>query len=912
MTVSPAACVEPVTATGLLLERIYAHAEQDPTRDALIGPDAALSYGELANALTRQVALLEHHGISADAVVGIRCADDIQHLLLCLAATHLGATSCTIPSYEAEQGQTRLAERCHVTHLLDDSMVVPIGVEGPSAPVAVNPPTAVNTPTASGACLLFSTSGTTGEPKLVVHRDHDLVAQAHRHVGSADERFVCLASMEHNFAKRHRLYVLALGATNVFVDASVTTLVPQCLALDVNVLHVSAYQAQELLAHPDIDQLAHVRLKLGGGHVPLLLRQQLKQHITPNLQAGYGTTETGAIGFTDPEDTEAGESVGRALPGIEIRVVSSDRAPLATGEHGEFAIRCPGMFREYLDNPEATAARLADGWFYTGDIGYLDAQQRIHLCGRADDMFVFNSMNIYPQDIEATIREHPNIADAAVIPKASPVHGNIPVALLVFRDNVKQRLPEVQKFVHKRLGERRPRQYIIVPEIPKTDSGKISRAKALKLPSQSSEIRSDILAMLPPSAIEHLQPSLIDAFKQGEKDILIRQLEMDSLARMNFLVALELTYDVVITPKEFRTLRYLGHVVARVLAPAPAREYAFNGVTGGNGERAPLGNPPYVVRFFQRLFGWCNTVAQLNQAFTTLELRLVPEDVEHLCRYHADGLLLPSGVADKFQIALSDWLAELKSGMTQSGFSQAQPFSFRRVAPTTSYFTGPGSTADKTLLICFPPREIHQMGIPNPTLLQYTDAAHFDLLITSTRFPTGYHWGSSRFNTQLTQFAEWLHAQPWLQQYRSIRTLGFSAGGRTAIAMGHLLNAELAVSVSGRFHRKRYALSNLEQLLTLYRATRRGRCQQVLLSYTQDNPRDRRFADYVAGLVGGRRMEIRHQQEKLRHLILQQLLEQGELATYLRHTIFQSQDELLAGEHADFALSFPADERQTL
>jgi len=361
-----------------LIGRLFYHAETNPDHDAIVTPMFTLSYAKLAQLVRAQVKEYYNTGILGDSVIGIKCADDTQHLVLCLAATHLGATSCTVPSYETELAQNALMNRCGTTHVVDaDIAVNPMSQNFDNVD---NSTDSVSTETpAREVRLLFSTSGTTGEPKLVAHHDSDLVAQAHRHVESKQERFVCLASMEQNFVKRHRLYCVAVGATNIFLDAEQQLLVTQCQSLKVNVVHVSAFQAQELLAIPDISMLSNIRLKLGGSHIPLALRQQLRNDITHNLQAGYGTTETGAIAFTDPDDFNAGESVGQALPGIEIRTVTPEREPLGIGERGELAIRCDGMFRGYLGKTSLTTAQLEGGWFYTGDIGYLDKLQRIHV-----------------------------------------------------------------------------------------------------------------------------------------------------------------------------------------------------------------------------------------------------------------------------------------------------------------------------------------------------------------------------------------------------------------------------------------------------------------------------------------------------------------------------------------------------
>ena len=120
------------------------------------------------------------------------------------------------------------------------------------------------------------------------------------------------------------------------------------------------------------------------------------------------------------------------------------------------------------------AVSIAAGWFYTGDIGVLDATGRLTLSGRADDMFVFNSMNIYPQELEAVIREFPGVQAAAVFPRPSATHGAIPVALVESADPALD-LKALRRFVQERVGLRCPRQFLRVHDIPRNSAGKIRR-----------------------------------------------------------------------------------------------------------------------------------------------------------------------------------------------------------------------------------------------------------------------------------------------------------------------------------------------------------------------------------------------------------------------------------------------------
>lgn len=900
-------CNNALPATDSLIERLLYHASNNPQHDAVITPKFVLSYEQLFQWTQRQARQFYNDGLSAESIIAIKCADDVQHLILCLASTYIGATSCTIPSHETDESQQATIKRCGAHLVVDET----IGSDPTLDSVDLGESIAEEkTKTAK---LLFSTSGTTGEPKLVVHQSCDLVAQAHRHVSSEQERFTCLASMEHNFAKRHRLYCVATGATNIFLNAEQETLVEQCQSLHVNVMHVSAFQARELLAIPGIEALSGIRLKLGGSHVTTALRQQLRDEITPNLQAGYGTTETGAIGFTVPDDMNAGESVGQPLPGIEIRVVSTDRKTLDDGEQGELAIRCEGMFRGYLGKPDLTNERLIDGWFYTGDIGYLDQQQRIHLCGRADDMFVFNSMNIYPQDIESEICQFPGIIDAAVLPKPSSVHGNIPVALVVFNKETKPKLPKLKKFVQDRVGLRYPRQLIIVDEIPRNASGKIARKEILGLSNKSDEVRRCIVQSLDERSKNSLAPSLITDFEKGNVDIRVREINMDSLARMNLLIALEVNYDVIITPQEFSQFRTLGNIVARVLSQNELQQDSAaetNNIYHSTSNLPVLNTQPqpYAVRFFQRIFSYCHTVAQLYKALTTLEHRLTPVDIELLHSRYIQQQLIPPNTAKKFHDALSQWLTNIKRMMNDSGKLQTEAFKAQRITSTATYFTGSGSPTGKTLLVCFAVAGGRCLMMPNAVLLQHTDSSKYDLLIISEPLNESYRMGVPLLGDTVLEVIEWVTNLGLIKDYRHIRTMGSSAGCYPAVIAGYYLNAELVVSVGGRFHSEHHPGKILGRIFTTWRAVNKKQQVRVLMSFDNKITRDRHYARIMAWLSRGNLNAIEFSNGNVGHLILERLVERGELAPYLARTIFANMnDSHIATQRAKSIMTLPED-----
>ena len=184
-----------------IIERLCYYAKMQPQHDAAVSANFTLSYSELTDLIEAQAIRLIDQGLTKQDTIGIYCSDEIQHLILNLAAIYIGATSCTLPSFDTKEVRQSIAESCGVSFFADSQMAIDLTKQS-----SIGSSSSSRLAHAENAKLLFSTSGTTGRPKQVVHYDSDLAAQAHRHIQSAKERFACVASIEHNFAKRHRLY----------------------------------------------------------------------------------------------------------------------------------------------------------------------------------------------------------------------------------------------------------------------------------------------------------------------------------------------------------------------------------------------------------------------------------------------------------------------------------------------------------------------------------------------------------------------------------------------------------------------------------------------------------------------------------------------------------------------------------
>ena len=187
----------------------------------------------------------------------------------------------------------------------------------------------------------------------------------------------------------------------------------------------------------------------------------------------YGASELPVIACNSLDGGHL-DTVGRAVSGVEIRVVSLDTgAPVSPGEVGEIQVRSASVMAGYLPD-EATAAAFSDGWYRTGDVGHLDAEGWLRITDRAKEMIKVRGFQVAPAEIEAVLHGHPAVVDCAVFGVPDQEHGEAVVAAVTRRGAVEA--DELIELVATSLASyKRPRQVVFVPEIPRLPSGKVLR-----------------------------------------------------------------------------------------------------------------------------------------------------------------------------------------------------------------------------------------------------------------------------------------------------------------------------------------------------------------------------------------------------------------------------------------------------
>jgi long-chain acyl-CoA synthetase len=216
-----------------------------------------------------------------------------------------------------------------------------------------------------------------------------------------------------------------------------------------------------------------------GAAMPPRIAQKVKEYIGLTPVNFWGMTESAAhVSCTAINGRGEANSVGKTLPGWELRIVDDEGKELPVGERGEIIVRGPIM-NKYYNNPQATAQVLKDGWLSTGDIGWIDAAGWLFLAaGRKKDMIISKGQNICPSDIEEIISSHPKVAEVVVVGVADESRGEMPRAIIKLKAGKRSSEQEIKKFCLEHLANyKTPREVVFTDSLPRTADGKIDKEK---------------------------------------------------------------------------------------------------------------------------------------------------------------------------------------------------------------------------------------------------------------------------------------------------------------------------------------------------------------------------------------------------------------------------------------------------
>lgn len=490
-----------MSAVPLLHEGLAAAAERFADRDALRMGERGLSFADLQAMALDWSERLGGAGVGRGQRVAIMASNRPEMYALVHGVSRLGAAAVLVsPAWKAGEVAHAASITTPVWGVGDGAGTdVLRSVLGADRVTDLDDPTPFAGPgsTASGrsatsgadvddeAVLVFS-SGTTGMPKAVRHT-HASIHHGTRHWVEAlglgpDDRFQVATPPSHILGLLNLLAATAAGATVRLHPRFDLDEVLRCIEADRITLEMAvAPIALALADHPDLERydLSSLRyIMWGATPVTESVARRVTERTGVRWLCAYGASELPVITCNPVErpDEWRLDSAGLPPAGVELRVADlTTGAVLPPGEVGEIQVRSPSAMAGYLPE-EATADAFVDGWYRTGDVGWLEPEGWVHLTDRSKEMIKVKGFQVAPAEIEAVLHGHPSVVDCAVFGLADEVAGEVPVAAVQLDPARPVADGELEALVAESLATyKHLRHVVVVDTIPRLPSGKVLR-----------------------------------------------------------------------------------------------------------------------------------------------------------------------------------------------------------------------------------------------------------------------------------------------------------------------------------------------------------------------------------------------------------------------------------------------------
>lgn len=457
-----------------LLEETARRCAHEP---ALQCPDATLSYGELHARAAGFAGALARDGVRSGDRVAVLLPNHWTFAVAILGIWKLGATAVPLsPLLKANEQETIIAD------------VAPVRTVRSVECAAGDWKTA---PECSAPALIGYSSGSTGRPKGAMFSHAALTFADRSWAGmmgvTPGDAVLSVLPLPHSFGLHGSLLApLLTGARVVMPGRFAPETVLEAMARQRITLFLGvATMFRRLLSAPEFSgaEFSSVRLSVSGAApCPWDLAEEWRRRTGHRILRGYGMTELfRPISYLAAEAEDRPESIGRAVPGVEARVVPVDGSAGRDALVGELWIRTPAALDGYWNDEQETAAVLVDGWFRTGDLARLSGDGFVEIVGRIKERILRGGYSVFPQEVEATLLAHRCVAEAAVVPLPHADLGEEVAAFVVLKPNANATAEEMIEFCKARLARfKYPRRVYFVPELPRGPTGKVLKPELVR------------------------------------------------------------------------------------------------------------------------------------------------------------------------------------------------------------------------------------------------------------------------------------------------------------------------------------------------------------------------------------------------------------------------------------------------
>lgn len=496
-------------------------AERSPDQPALVEASGTWSYQQLDHVVVGTRAWLLDLGVRPGDRVMVVCENCRALVAIFLALTGMDAWPVLVNSRLSAREIDGIRDHCGARRVIYTTSVSPqaaqhakrhgaIVEEAPGlGPIGIGPlnenvqPEPIEKNNPDRVAALIYTSGTTGLPKgvMLTHRNFLFMAAVSAKIRSLspDDRLYGVLPMSHAVGLSVVLLGALLSGSTLYLSprfdpvAILTSLERDKLTIVLGVPSMFAL----LVDYAKMKGLGRLKFPalriISSSGAPLLppVKVAVEELFGMPLHNGYGVTECGpTVAQAKVDERRTDTSVGRILPGVEIRLVGLDGKPVGDGEVGELSVRGPNIFKGYYHAPEETAAAIdAEGWFNTRDLARLE-DGNLFICGRTKELIVRFGMNVYPAEVEAALNTYPGVVRSAVIGRTvQGVDGGEEVIAYVqpspgstitvagLADHAARNLAPYKQ----------PSQILLVPEMPITPTGKVRKDELVKMMAPAAQ-----------------------------------------------------------------------------------------------------------------------------------------------------------------------------------------------------------------------------------------------------------------------------------------------------------------------------------------------------------------------------------------------------------------------------------------
>lgn len=338
------------------------------------------------------------------------------------------------------------------------------------------------------------TSGTTGFPKVVRYGNAEYMKELEASVDSLlfdkNTVFQVMSQLFHSACIGTYACLASGGTIVIFKKFDASSYLASVEKNKVTRLSAIPTVLTALLNHPDLEKydLSTIQtISYSTCPMPPELIHRAIEKFHCKFQQSYGMTEMGSIvTILSPEDhlrdnMKYLKSVGKPIVGHQVKIVGENGEDEEEGQVGEIWVKGPGMMVDYYQMPEETKKSLEKGWYHTKDMGYLDQEGYLYICGRKNDMIISGGENIFPQEIENVLQSHPSIAECSVIGMPDSYWGEAVHACIILKKNKLLTEQEIRDWCRGKIaGYKIPKRIHFFECFPHTSTGKVQKSQLIE------------------------------------------------------------------------------------------------------------------------------------------------------------------------------------------------------------------------------------------------------------------------------------------------------------------------------------------------------------------------------------------------------------------------------------------------